>query len=69
MSGIKEGEGVKMNFRMSQGYPEMRAHLDAITHLHISNVFTGRLSNPERLCRFSQTFKCTSLYLEKAENK
>lgn len=25
---------------MSQAYPEMRAHLDAISHLHISNVFT-----------------------------
>lgn len=29
-----------MNFRMSQAYPEMKAHLDAISHLHISNVFT-----------------------------
>lgn len=40
MSRIKDKEGVKMNFRMSQAYPEMKAHLDAISHLHISNVFT-----------------------------
>jgi len=69
MSRIKETEGVKTHFRKSQAYPEMRAYFDAITHLHISNVFTGRMSNPEEICRFSQTFKCVLLYLEKAENK
>lgn len=69
VSGIKERGGVKMNFRMSQAYPEMRAHLNSIPHSHILNVFIGRMSNPERLCRFSQTLKCVLLYLEKAENQ
>lgn len=69
VSGIKEREGVKTNLKMSQAYPETRAHLDAIPHSHTLNVSTGRMSNPERLCRFSQTQKCVLLYLEKAESK
>lgn len=69
VSGIKDKVGVKMNFRMPQAYPEMRAHLDVIPHSHTLSVSIGRMSNPERLCRFSQTLKCVLLYLEKAEKK
>lgn len=68
MSRMEDGEEVGMGFGMRQAHWEMRTHWDEVAHLHTSHACSGRMSHPERLCRFPQTHKCALLSSGRAKN-